>query len=82
MDLNEMKSNIEKMEKSNQIDILRILKQNEVQLNENKNGVFINLSTLDNNIIEELNKYITYYNSQEAHLIKQEDIKNELIKTI
>ena len=82
MDLSELKTTIEKMEKSNQIDILRLLKQNDVQLNENKNGVFVNLSTVSPEIIAELNQYLEYYNSQEQTLSKQEELKNELSKEI
>ena len=54
-ELNYVRETIEKMNKFNQIEVLRILsKHSNVTLNENKYGVHINLSDLSKNIIEEL----------------------------
>ena len=51
--LSNIKNNIEKMSKKHQIDILRIFKNSSnVILNENSNGIFINLSELDISILE------------------------------
>lgn len=59
---------IENMNKFNQVEILRILYKNKINLNENKYGVHINLSELDNYILFELQKYIKYVNTQENTL--------------
>ena len=46
---------IENMTKFNQIEVLRILtKHNQVLIIENKYGIHINLSELDDRILEEL----------------------------
>lgn len=82
MDLNSIKLKVEDMDKSNQVEILRILKKNNLQINENKNGVFINLSTLDEKIITDISKYITYYENQESKLNEQEKIKDTLKETL
>ena len=64
-ELDYIRETIENMNKFNQIEVLRIMnKHNEVTLNENKYGVHINLSELQNEIIEELNTYIKYVNTQ------------------
>jgi hypothetical protein len=68
-ELNYVRDTIEKMNKFNQIEILRILNKHEnITLNENKYGVHINLSELDKEIIYELTLFIKYVNTQEQTL--------------
>ena len=75
-ELDYIRETIENMNKFNQIEVLRIMnKHNEVTLNENKYGVHINLSELRNEIIEELNTYIKYVNTQEVTLLQSEKQK-------
>ena len=65
MDIIELKNKIEYMNKHHQLEILRILKNDKnIVLNENNNGVFVNISYLDNNTIESLSKYIDYVDNQ------------------
>jgi hypothetical protein len=79
--LETMKNRIEKMGKTQHIEILNILKKNPtVKLNENRNGVYINLSYLPNDVIEELQKYLDYLKDQESNLEKME-IQKEEFKT-
>jgi hypothetical protein len=81
-DLNQIRDIIESMNKFNQIEILRILKNhNEIMLNENKYGIHINLSELKTEIIEELKSYITYVNTQE-NTLHQVEKQKESFKTI
>ena len=63
-----LKSQIEQMNKFNHIEILRILKNNKIPINENKNGVFINLTEIDSNIIQQLQQYVEYVNKQQKQL--------------
>ena len=75
-ELDYIRETIESMNKFNQIEVLRIMnKHSEVTLNENKYGVHINLSELKNEIIEELNNYIKYVNTQEVTLLQSEKQK-------
>jgi len=75
-ELNYVRETIETMNKFNQIEVLRILnKKNSKLLNENKNGVLINLSELDKSTIEQLQIYINYVNTQETSLKKAENQK-------
>ncbi len=75
-ELDYIRETIENMNKFNQIEVLRILnKHSQVTLNENKYGVHINLSELQNEIIEEINNYIKYVNTQEVTLHQAEKQK-------
>ena len=77
-ELNYIRDSIENMNKFNQIEILRILSKNQdIVLNENKYGVHINLSDLPKKIIDELNLYIHYVNTQEITLGAAEKQKEE-----
>ena len=73
---------IENMNKFNQIEVLRIMnKHSNVTLNENKYGVHINLSELQNEIIEEISIYIKYVNTQE-NTLHQAEKQKESFKNI
>ena len=76
-----IKNKIENMNKHHQIEVLRILKKNKnVVLNENSNGVFINLIDLDTDIINTLYKYIIYVDNQTASINNIEIQKEQLEK--
>lgn len=79
--LNQIRKQIENMNKFNQIEVLRLLnKHKNVTFNENKYGVHINLTELPKEIIDELEMYIHYVHSQEdtLHQVEQqkESFKN------
>jgi len=77
-----LKDKIEKMTKTQQLDILRILKKNPaIKLNENKSGIFVNISFLPNDAIEEINKYVKYVCDQESELNLLENQKQEFKNT-
>jgi len=76
-----IRDQIENMSKFNQIEVLRILTKNkDVTINENKYGIHINLSELKKELLDEINVYINYVNTQEVtlHQIEKEkeDYKN------
>jgi len=58
-----------------QIEILRILHTNKVTFSENKNGVFVNLTYVNPDIIDTINDYIIYVNKQELQLNEIEEKK-------
>ena len=81
-DLFQLRNSIEKMTKFNQIAVLRILNSFEhVIINENRNGIHINLSELDDEVIKKLQEYANYVNTQETTL-KQDEKQKEDIKNI
>ena len=66
MNLEEMKETIERFPKKHQIEVLKIIKQNSnVTINENKSGIYINLTFLSEDAIQTLRKYIDYVKDQE-----------------
>lgn len=68
---------IQSMSKYNQIEILRILKSDEnIILNENKYGIFVNLTEIDKTTINKLKDFTKYINTQEMNLIQIENQKN------
>jgi hypothetical protein len=76
--LNFIREQIENMSKFNQIEILRILTKNKhVIINENKYGIHINLSELQDSMINELMIYIKYVNTQEIYLNNDEKEKEK-----
>lgn len=75
-----LRESIENMNKFNQIEILRILKKDEtVILNENKYGVHVNLSELNDDNLEQMYNYVKYVNAQRVSLDTAEKQK-ELFK--
>lgn len=80
--INNIRDQIENMSKFNQIEILRILtKNNQVIINENKYGIHINLSEIDNDTLKELCDYIKYVNTQEIYLNNAEKEKEKYKNT-
>ena len=77
-----LKKNIESLEKIHQIEVLRIInkKQSNV-LNENKNGIYINMSSLDNETVYEIKEYMKHIYTQEQQLNINEKLKEEFLKT-
>ena len=76
--LDVLKKKIELLEKNQQIEILRIIHNSQSNIiNENKNGIYINMSSLNDNIIDEMQNYLTYINTQEKDLIVNENIMKD-----
>lgn len=83
-DLIGIKTIIENMEKINQLKILNILKNNsDTILNENKNGTYINLTTLNiktlNEIIEKINFIIEQNKILNEDELKKKEYKEMII---
>lgn len=80
--LNYIREQLENMSKFNQIEVLRILTKNKnTIINENKYGIHINLSELQNSVLNELMAYITYVNTQENYLNNAEQEKEKYKNT-
>ena len=81
LELVTIKTKIEQLNKKQQMEILKIIMKMDISHSENNNGVFFNLSSLSQDQISELQKYIEYINDQEDTLQELEDVKNELNET-
>ena len=79
-DIIDIKDKIENMNKYHQIEILRLLKQEkQIVLNQNNNGVFVNLTELDDDILDKLKIYIEYVEKQ-TNNIETIELQKELIE--
>ena len=76
--LKSLRDKIELLTIFNQTEIFRIIYTSNVTFSENKNGVFINLTYVDANVIEKISEYIVYVSKQESHLNEVEDKKTLL----
>ena len=77
--LNFIRNSIENMSKFNQVEVLRILnKHKDITLNENKYGIHVNLSDLDETILSELSDYVQYVSNQEVSLKEAEKEKEQM----
>ena len=56
------------LDKHHQIEILKILSKNMCKINENKSGVFVNMTFLDEKILSEIHDYLKYMKEQEDNL--------------
>jgi hypothetical protein len=80
--LTSIKTSIEKMPRINQLEVFRILKSNKsIKLNENKSGVFVNISFLSKEILQQLNEYVKYVQDQECVINNIETQKQEFKNT-
>ena len=75
-----LKDRIETLNQHHQIQILKIVTQNNVAYTENKNGSFINLTNVDESVISKITEYLNYVDEQESQLKEVENQKTELTK--
>jgi hypothetical protein len=79
-DLKQLKDRIEALNQHHQIQILKIMTQCKVDLTENKNGSFVNLTNIDEDVVSKLAEYLSYVDEQETQLKEVENQKTELTK--
>ena len=70
-----LRDNIEALPIFHQVEILRILYKNHITFSENKNGVFLNLSYVNLDIIHKMNEYVTFVQNQESQMCEFEKKK-------
>ena len=63
--LDAMKTKIEAMDKHSQLEVLKLLTTEKCRINENKSGVYVNLSFLDKTFINKIERFIAYREEQE-----------------
>jgi len=76
--LKKIKDTVEQYNKQQQIDILKIFIDNSVNISENSNGTFINLTEVDNEIIKQIQEYINFINIQNVKLTNIETTKKDI----
>ena len=80
--LNKVVKQIESMGKEDHIQLLSIFKNNNIEVTENINGCFIDLTNIDCCILEEVQKYIDYVEKKKTELNEVENQKEDLKKQI
>ncbi len=80
-ELEKIRKTIENLNNNHHIEIAKILKNNNIKLTENNNGIFLNLNNISESIINEIKNYISFIKSQE-NLINIDETKKENIENI
>lgn len=71
--LKELRDIIEASDILHHKEILRILKDNNCSISSNRNGSFINLTNINDSIIEKINIYLKHVKKQETELKEKFD---------
>lgn len=72
---------VQSMDKFDQMEILKILVKNTCKINENKSGVFVNLTLLPENVLDEIREYIRYIKFKQDSIEPFETKKTEYKNT-
>lgn len=79
MNLKEICYDIEKLNKTDHVEILRIIKSNAcINITENNNGCFVNMKDIPETVIQDINLYLNYIKNKNLELDKQELIKKNM----
>lgn len=80
-ELLKLKKNIDNLDKQQHIEIGKILKKNNIKLNENNNGIFINLNIISKEVYNEIIEYINFIKSQDLYvnIVEKEKLNLENI---
>ena len=78
IELGKIRKMIELLEVNHHIEIAKILHKNNIKLSENSNGIFINLSNLDNNSMDKIKEYLSFVKNQNLYISKDEETKENL----
>jgi len=73
-----LRDNIEALPTFHQIEVLRILYKNHITFSENKNGVFLNLSYVNLEVVHKISEYVTFVQNQESQMCEFEKKKMTL----
>ena len=73
-----MKKKIESLNKTRQIEILKIFLKHNISVTENNNGSFVNMTYLADECIDDINKYLKYIEDQDITLNTIETVKEEI----
>ena len=78
-DLKQLCSKLESMTKINQVEALRIFhKHNKEMINENKYGIHINVTDVEDSVLKEIEEFIDHISKQEKQLIEMEELQNDI----
>lgn len=78
--LKELKNKIMQLQENEYYEILKIIIKNNFNYSENKNGVFINMTKLSPQIIEELEKMVVFCENNKIRLNNDSKVRNNLLQ--
>ena len=78
-DLTYLVKQIENFGKSEHIQILSILQRHNVEITENNNGCFVDMTEIDSNVLKEIKKFLDYVQLKKNELNEFESEK-EILK--
>ena len=73
-----MKKKIEQLNKTRQIEILKLFLKHNISVTENNNGSFVNMTYLNDECLEDINQYLKYIEDQDITLNTIETVKEEI----
>lgn len=76
-DLKNLKQQIENLHENEQIEIIKLLKKNEFKYTLNNNGTFIVMNKLSDDIIDQINKLLTFSKENNKKLEEMIEIRNK-----
>ena len=74
-----IRDQIEKLDKRQHIEIVKIIQKYNINFTENRNGIFLNMKDLTKICIKELNNYLSYIDFQQKQLNSAEKIKKTYV---
>ena len=72
-----LRDKIQALDQFHQIGIFKILNTYDVKYTENRNGIFVNMNELDDEIIKKIEKYLHYVSTQQNQLDVVEQQKEQ-----
>ena len=63
-------------------EIFKIIKKDNIKYSENSNGVFVNMNKLSDNTIFEIDRFITYCNTNKSNFQKENAFRTDLKKFV
>ena len=71
----QLKKEIEDVDTFHHVKILEVFKKHNISYSENRNGIFVNITNLSKNIVNEIRDVLKYVNTQEKQLQDMEQMK-------
>ena len=75
--LNALRKKIETLQPSAHYEVFKLIKKYDIPFNENSNGIFINMSNMTDECIDELTNHIKWLDEQKSFLQKDEHVKDQ-----
>ena len=79
-ELKELKKNVSQLDKTEQLEVLKILTKSQGKLTENKNGIFINLASISRETYRVITQFVEYSVENRVRLKNLEKLSEDLFQ--